>query len=459
MNGPFWDHQILSMIGTLGNRGCRKALSLLAYSHRETTIFKQLIVKRFCIIRHYPITGFASRSLRGRGLHFAVPPRIPMLRSVYLDHHATTPLHPGVLEAMVPYFCDKFGNPSSRHHRWGWEAEEAVEQARLQVAELIGAEARDIIFTGGATEANNLAILGSARAENDKKHIVTSATEHKAVLDPCNELRNCGWRVTTLKPRSDGLLDLNLLNESICSDTLMVSIMAANNEIGVIQAIRDIGALCQQRGVLFHSDAVQAIGKISIDVERDHIDMMSISAHKVYGPKGVGALYVRHRPARIRLAPQILGGGQERGLRSGTLNVPGIVGLGKACALAMQDMNQESLRLTTLRNRMLACLQSELDDVVLNGSLVHRLPNNLHVTFPGVESETLHMELPEIAFSAGSACASATLEPSHVLRAIGVSERLARCSVRFGLGRCNTDEDIEYAAVRLAKVVRGLRGQ
>jgi len=366
---------------------------------------------------------------------------------VYLDHHATTPVDPRVLEAMLPWFGSKFGNAASRAHRFGWEAERAVDRARRRVAELAGAAARDIVFTSGATESNNLAIKGIGA-----RHIVTMATEHKAVLDPVKHL---GAAATILAPRPDGRIDLEELRAAIRTDTGLVSVMYANNEIGTVQPVREIGAICRERGIPFHCDAAQAFGKISIDVDAEGIDLMSLSAHKMYGPKGVGALYVRRR--KVRLKAQMDGGGHESGLRSGTLNVPGIVGFGEACAIAGAEMAEEGGRLRKLRDRLLAALQAGIDGLRVNGTMEHRLPGNLNLSFSGIDSEALLMSIPEIALSTGSACSSATVEPSHVLQAIGVPADLAHGSIRFGLGRFNTEEEIDYAALRVLEAVKRLR--
>ena len=379
-----------------------------------------------------------------------------MRKPIYLDHHATTPVDPRVLEAMLPYFGPKFGNAASRSHSFGWEAEKAVEFARKRIAGLAGAAPREIVFTSGATESNNLALKGVAEGATGR-HIVTMATEHKAVLDPLKHLERAGFRVTVLAPEPDGRLSLDRLRSAIQPDTVLASVMYANNEIGVIQPVREIGALCRQRGVLFHSDAAQAFGKIPIRVEEDHIDLMSVSAHKLYGPKGVGALYVRRRNPRVRLAIQMDGGGHEFGMRSGTLNVPGIVGFGEACAICGREMGEEAVRLGGMRDRLRTQLQSALEDVFVNGSLDHRLPGNLNMSFSQVDGESLLMSLPEVALSTGSACTSAAVEPSHVLRSLGVSEDLARSSLRFGLGRFNTEEEIDYAARRVIESVRRLR--
>jgi cysteine desulfurase len=381
-----------------------------------------------------------------------------MTKPVYFDNHATTPVDPRVLEAMLPYFTQRFGNAASRQHSFGWDAEHAVDDARRKIASLIGAEAREIVFTSGATESNNLALKGAAEAYAGKgNHIVTVATEHKAVLDACKRLEHAGWHVTYLAVKPDGLLDLDIFRSVLTDTTVLASIMYANNEIGVIQPVAEIGAICRERGVLFHSDAVQAAGKIPVDVNRDQIDLLSITAHKIYGPKGTGALYVRRRNPRVKLSAQMDGGGHERGMRSGTLNVPGIVGLGTACAIAAEEMEKESTRLRGLRDRLLTGIEGALDGVHVNGSMAHRLPHNLNLSFAHVDSESLLMGLHDVALSTGSACSSATIEPSHVLRALGTGDDLAHGAVRFGLGRFNTEEEVDYVVERLAAVVRNLR--
>jgi cysteine desulfurase len=373
-----------------------------------------------------------------------------MQKPVYLDHHATTPLDARVLEAMLPYFGAKFGNAASKTHSYGWEAEKAVDRARQQVAELAGAEAREIVFTSGATESINLAIKGAAAGGG---HVVTVSTEHKAVLDTVKRLP----RVTVIPVGTDGLVDPAAVRDAIEADTVLVCVMYANNEIGVIQAVREIGELCRERGIWFHCDAAQAFGKIPMDAQRDDIHLMSLSAHKLYGPKGIGALYVRRKDPRVRLDAQIDGGGHEFGMRSGTLNVPGIVGFGEACAIAAREMAEESARLLRLRERLRAEIEASVEGARINGSLEHRLAGNLNVTFPGVDADALLMNMPDLALSTGSACSSATVEPSHVLRAIGLSTRDARSSVRFGLGRFTTEEEIDYAASRVIESVRKLR--
>jgi len=383
-----------------------------------------------------------------------------MGKPVYLDHHATTPVDPRVLQAMLPYFSEKFGNPASRNHAFGWEAEQAVEHARSRIAALIGASPREMIFTSGATESVNLALKGVAEAYQGRgDHIVTVVTEHRAVLDTCRRLEARGLRVTYLPVDREGLVNPDEVRRAITERTILVSVMFANNEIGVIQPIREISRVVRERGVLFHSDATQAVGKIPVHVEEDGIDLLSFSAHKLYGPKGVGALYVRSRNPRVELVPQIDGGGHERGLRSGTLNVPAIVGFGEACAICQREMEGEGQRVAALRDRLMNRLLAELDEVVIHGSLKHRLPNNLNLSFLGVEATTLMMNVKELAVSSGSACSSATPEPSHVLRALGLPADLARGAIRIGLGRFNTEEEIEYAAGRLIEAVRKLREQ
>ena len=374
---------------------------------------------------------------------------------VYLDYHATTPVDPRVLEAMLPFFTEHFGNPASASHAWGWKAQEAVEAARRDVASLIGATPREIVFTSGATESNNLALDGIARtAPAGRRHLAVSAIEHKSVLEAAKSLEAAGWRLSVIPVTRDGLLDLDALRAAVSDETAIVSVMAANNEIGVIQPLAEIVQMAHARGALVHSDAAQAVGKIAIDVGALGIDLLSITGHKMYGPKGCGALYVRKRTV---LAPAIRGGGQERGLRSGTLNVPGIVGLGRACAVARAEWPEESRRLAALRDRLLAGLSSRLDGVVVNGSLEHRLPHNLHVNFEGVDGDSLLIGISDIAVSSGSACSSASATPSHVLRALFGDAPVPAATIRFGLGRFTTTEEIDYAIERFAAVVQHLR--
>jgi cysteine desulfurase len=381
-----------------------------------------------------------------------------MKTPIYLDNHATTRMDPRVLESMLPYFTEKFGNAASRNHEFGWEAEKAVDNARKQIADLIGATAKEIIFTSGATESDNLAIKGVAEMYAEKgNHIITAATEHKAVLDTCKKLEKHGYRVTYLPLKGDGLIDLDMLKESFTDKTILVTIMYANNEIGVIQPIAEIGKMCRARGVLFHTDGVQAIGKVPVDVNKDNIDIMSITGHKLYGPKGVGALYVRRRNPRVQMTAQMDGGGHERGMRSGTLNVPGIVGLGEACAIAQREMPEEMKRMRFLRDKLKSKLEAGLDEVFINGSMEHRLPQNLNMSFLYVEGESLLMGINDVAVSSGSACTSATLEPSYVLKALGLGDDLAHSSIRFGIGRFNTEEEIDYVADKVIDVVRKLR--
>jgi len=377
---------------------------------------------------------------------------------IYLDNHATTPMDPRVLEAMIPYFTGKFGNAASRNHQFGWEAEQAVETAREQIAKLIGATAKEIIFTSGATESNNLAIKGVAEMYKEKgNHIITAATEHKAVLDTCKRLEKYGCRVTYLPVQADGLINIEDLKRAMDDKTILVTIMAANNEIGVLQPIDEIGRICKEKGVLFHTDAVQALGKVPLDVNKSNIALMSLTGHKLYGPKGVGALYVRRKNPRVQLSAIIDGGGHERGMRSGTLNVPGIVGFGKACEIAMQEMPTESKRLAGLRDRLKEKLLKNLDETHVNGSMEHRLPGNLNISFVYVEGESLLMGINDIAVSSGSACTSATLEPSYVLKALGLGDDVAHSSIRFGIGRFNTEAEIDYVADRMIDTVKKLR--
>jgi cysteine desulfurase len=382
-----------------------------------------------------------------------------MLRfPIYMDNHATTPVDPRVLELMLPYFTDRFGNAASRNHSYGWQAEEAVDVARKQVAELIGATAKEIVFTSGATESDNLAIKGAAHMYREKgNHLITVVTEHKAVIDTCKHLEKEGFDVTYLPVKRDGLVDLDRLRAAITDRTILISIMAANNEVGVLQPIAEIGKLARERGVLFHTDAVQAAGKVPFDVNASSVDMASLSAHKMYGPKGVGALYVRRRNPRVLLTPIIDGGGHERGMRSGTLNVPGIVGFGKAAAICREELATESARVTGLRNRLSDGLRRELDEIYINGSVEHRLPGNLNISFAYVEGESLLMGINDIAVSSGSACTSATLEPSYVLKALGTGDELAHSSIRFGLGRFNTEEEVDFVVQKVSAVVKRLR--
>jgi cysteine desulfurase len=381
-----------------------------------------------------------------------------MKTPIYLDNHATTRMDPRVLDAMLPYFTESFGNAASRNHEFGWVAEKAVDKARKQIADLIGATAREIIFTSGATESDNLAIKGVAEMYAEKgNHIITAATEHKAVLDTCKKLEKNGYRVTYLPVKGDGLIDLDMLTESITDKTILVSIMYANNEIGVLQPVREIGKICRDKRVLFHTDGVQAIGKVPVNVDQDNIDIMSITGHKLYGPKGVGALYVRRKGPRVQITAQMDGGGHERGMRSGTLNVPGIVGLGEACAIAQREMPEEMKRMAYLRDKLKNRLEAGLDEVFINGSMEHRLPQNLNMSFLYVEGESLLMGINDVAVSSGSACTSATLEPSYVLKALGLGDDLAHSSIRFGIGRFNTEDEIDYVADKLIEVVRKLR--
>jgi cysteine desulfurase len=377
---------------------------------------------------------------------------------IYLDHNATTPLDRRVLDAMMPYLTEDFGNAASRSHSFGWRAEAAVENAREQVAKLIGASAKDMVFTSGATESNNLAIKGAAEMYRDKgRHIITCLAEHKAVLDPCKRLEAQGWCVTFLKPSEYGAVSPQQVEQAITPQTVLISIMAANNEVGTISPMQEIGRLAKARGVLLHCDATQAVGKMPLNVDAMGVDMLSLSGHKIYGPKGVGALYVRRHGPRVRLTCQMDGGGHERGMRSGTLNVPGIVGLGAAAEICQAEMAAEAARLTELRDRLHAAIAGGLDHVKLNGHPTERLPGTLNLSFAFVEGESLMMKMKDLAVSSGSACTSASLEPSHVLKAMGVSDDLAHSSIRFSLGRSNTAEQIDYAAAQVVAAVRGLR--
>jgi cysteine desulfurase len=377
---------------------------------------------------------------------------------IYMDYHATTPVDPRVLEAMTPYFTEHFGNAASRNHAFGWAAEEAVDNARKQVADLIGANPKEIIFTSGATESNNLAIKGAAEMYREKgTHVITCVTEHKAVIDTCKKLEKQGWRVTYLPVQKDGRISLDDLRAAITDKTVLITIMTANNEIGILQPIAEIAAIAKEKGILFHTDAVQAAGKIPLNVNDLRVDLASMSAHKMYGPKGVGALFVRRRNPRVLLAEQISGGGHERGMRSGTLNVPGIVGFGKAAELARLEMSSESERLRRLRDDLNQKLHRNLDEIYINGTMEHRLPHNLNISFAYVEGESLLMGINDVAVSSGSACTSASLEPSYVLKALGAGDDLAHSSIRFGLGRWTTQEEVDYVVEKLTTVVRRLR--
>ena len=380
-------------------------------------------------------------------------PKLP----IYLDYQATTPCDPRVVAAMLPWFTEKFGNPHSRNHQFGWDAEEAVEKARKQIASIIGADEREIVFTSGATESNNTALKGVARFYKDRKdHLVTVVTEHKCVLDSCRHLEQEGFKVTYLPVKTDGLVDLAELDAAITDKTVLVSVMAANNEIGVIQPLAEIGKICRAKGAFFHTDAAQAVGKIPLDVNAMNIDLMSISGHKIYGPKGIGALFVRRKP-RVRLQALMTGGGQERGMRSGTLPTPLCVGLGEACAIAEREMGAEAERLKMLRDRLYNGIKARLPDVFLNGDHDKRLPGNLNLSFAYVEGEGLMMGIKDLAVSSGSACTSASLEPSYVLRALGVEEELAHTSLRIGFGRFTTEQEVDYAIEHIVSAVNRLR--
>jgi cysteine desulfurase len=377
---------------------------------------------------------------------------------IYFDHQATTPLDPRVLATMLPYFTDEFGNAASRSHPFGWRAEEAVEGARAEVASLIGASPKEIVFTSGATESINLALKGVADMYGEKgRHIVTSLTEHKAVLDTCKHLEKEGFEVTYLEPAATGRVSVESVEQALRPDTILVAVMWANNEVGTLNPVREIGALCRAKGVLFFTDATQAAGKVAVDVEADHVDLLCLSGHKLYGPKGVGALYVRRKNPRVRLTAQMDGGGHERGMRSGTLNVPGIVGLGRACALARDEWRSDMEHTRALRDHFEQRVFREIGHVRLNGDPEHRLPNNSNLSFAFVEGESLIMGIKDLAVSSGSACTSASLEPSHVLRAMGVGEDMAHSSIRFGFGRTTTREQVDFAVDQLAAAVKRLR--
>ncbi len=380
-----------------------------------------------------------------------------MKQPIYLDNNATTPLDPRVLEAMLPYFTEKFGNAASRNHAFGWVAEEGVDYAREQVAKLIGCTEKEIIFTSGATEADNLAIKGVFEMYKEKgNHIITAVTEHKAVLDTCKHLEKNGARVTYLGVKEDGLIDLAELEAAMTPETILVSIMYGNNEIGVIQPVKEISAIAHKHGALFMTDATQAVGKIPVDVNADGIDLMAFSAHKMYGPKGVGALYVRRKGPRVKVTAQMDGGGHERGMRSGTLNVPGIVGLGKACELCRLEMESETVRLSALRDKLESTL-NKMEESYVNGNTQHRLPHVANISFKYVEGEGLMMAMSDLAVSSGSACTSASLEPSYVLKSLGLSDDLAHSSIRFGLGRFTTEAEIDQAIAVTEKAVNHLR--
>ena len=378
---------------------------------------------------------------------------------IFMDNHSTTPVDPRVLEEMLPYFTDTFGNAASRSHAFGWKAEEAVELGRERIAKLIGAQsAKEIVFTSGATESDNVALKGVAEFCKDKgNHLITSAIEHKAVLDTCKRLEKEGFEVTYLAVGRDGLVDPDDVRKAITDKTILVSIMLANNEVGTVQPIAEIGKITREKGVLLHTDAVQGAGKVPFDVQAMNVDLASLSAHKIYGPKGIGALYVRRSKPRVRLVAQMDGGGHERGMRSGTLNVPGIVGFGKACEILRLEGQEENARLLGLREKLRSIIQKNLDEVYVNGSLEHRLPGNLNTSFAFVEGEGLMMAIKDVAVSSGSACTSASLEPSYVLRAMGLGDELAHSSIRFGLGRFNTEEEVDFVGDLVVRKVNKLR--
>ena len=377
---------------------------------------------------------------------------------IYMDYHATTPVDPRVLEEMLPYFTEKFGNAASRNHVFGHVAEAAVDDARARIAALIGAKPKEIIFTGGATESDNMAIKGVAEFYREQgNHIITQQTEHKAVLDSCNDLERRGYEVSYLPVDRYGVVDMDELRKAIRKETILITIMLANNEVGTIQPLREIGAIAREHGIVFHSDATQGIGKVPVDVDEMNLDLVSMTAHKIYGPKGIGALYIRSRNPRVRISTQMHGGGHERGYRSGTLNAAGIVGFGKAIEIAREDMVEEQARIKRLRDKLERCLKEALDEVYTNGHPSERLAGNLNMSFAYVEGESLLMGLNEIALSSGSACTSATLEPSYVLKALGVGEDLAHTSLRFGLGRFTTEEEVDYVLARVVEEVTRLR--
>ena len=381
-----------------------------------------------------------------------------MKTPIYLDYSATTPCDPRVVERMVPYFTDTFGNAASRSHSFGWTAEAAVEEARNQVAQLIGAHPKEVLWTSGSTEANNLAIKGVAQMYRQKgNHLITAVTEHKAVLDPMKYLETQGYEVTWLEVDDQGHVDLKELEAAITDKTILVSLMAANNEVGTAHPIEQIGAICKAKGTLFHTDATQAPGKLPLDVEAQHVDLMSLSAHKMYGPKGVGCLYVRRKNPRVRLTSQMDGGGHERGMRSGTLNVTGIVGMGEAARISREEMDAAVPKLIALRDRLQDRILKELPDAVINGDPEHRLPHLTNISFPYVEGESLLMGIKEVAVSSGSACTSASLEPSYVLKSLGLGDELAHSSIRFSLGRFTTEEEVDFAADRVITEVKRLR--
>ena len=379
------------------------------------------------------------------------------MKQIYLDNQATTPLDPEVFSAMSPWFTEKFGNASSRNHTYGWEAEEAVEIARESVAAIIGSLPKEIIFTSGATEANNIALQGAAKNyQNQGRHIITLETEHKAVIDVCQHLSEDGFDITYLPVDKDGMLNVNKFEDAIRDDTIFASVMHVNNEIGVIQPIKELGAICKNKNVIFHVDAAQSVGKIPLNIDDMGIDLLSISAHKFYGPKGVGALYIRRKDPRVQLQPVMFGGGHERGVRSGTLPVPNIVGMGRACDLAADVMNEENLKITTLRDALLQGIRDKNPNALVNGSMEKRVAGNLNMSFPGVNNEAIIAAIPEIAISSGSACTTSTMEPSHVLLALGMSKEEAYSSLRFGIGRFNTEQDIHIAVKSINSCMKKL---
>jgi cysteine desulfurase len=415
----------------------------------------------------FSVIGFSLALFYDRSPHYTTESTVDIVYNlkktdmklpIYMDYHSTTPLDPQVLEAMMPYLTEKFGNAASRNHSFGWQAEAAVEKGRNQIAHLIDAQPKEIIFTSGATESDNLALVGIAEAyQENGNHIITCVTEHKAILDTCNYLEKKGFQITYLPVDHYGQVAPDDVKKALTDKTILVSLMAANNEIGTLHPLQEIGKITKAKGIMFHTDAAQAAGKIPLNVQSMNIDLMSLSGHKIYGPKGIGALYVRSKNPRVKLAPLIHGGGHERGMRSGTLNVPGIVGMGKACEIAEEKMSEESMRLRFLRDKLEQALMKNLDPVYLNGHPTQRLPNNLNLSFAFVKSEALIMEMKEIAVSSGATCASATQEPSYVLKAIGLNDELVRSSIRYGLGRFNTEEEVNYVAEKTIAVVKQLR--
>ncbi|KAJ3693664.1 hypothetical protein LUZ60_009144 [Juncus effusus] len=436
-------------------RNLTRRLTVLPTQTRQLRLFSSAS-SALPSLEHDPSSSNASVAGEGGGTISMKGVQIAG-RPLYMDMQATTPVDPRVLDSMLPFYLSRYGNPHSRTHLYGWESDAAVEAARSQVASLIGANPKEIFFTSGATESNNISVKGVMHFyRGKKKHVITTQTEHKCVLDSCRHLQQEGYEITYLPVKSDGLVDLNQLSESIRPDTGLVSVMAVNNEIGVVQPLEQIGQICREKGVHFHTDAAQALGKIPIDVEKMNIALMSLSGHKIYGPKGIGALYLRRRP-RVRVEAQMSGGGQERGIRSGTVPTPLVVGFGAACQIAAKEMEYDNKRIASLQERLLNGIRSKLDDVVINGSVEHRYAGNLNLSFAYVEGESLLMGLKEVAVSSGSACTSASLEPSYVLRALGVDEDMAHTSIRFGIGRFSTEAEIDRAVELTVNQVQKLR--